>query len=119
MVNTWRGSWFGENGTRLLYLVPGQQTDELLPLAVEPAPDERVRVLVGRLETLTPEDCQRLVGKLTANGGDQPTPEAIDAELKTLGRFAEPAIQFAVSQTTEPTAREQLETILANLRQPK
>ena len=61
MVNTWRSSWFGENGTRLLYLVPGKQTDELLPLKVEPAPDEQVRVLVGRLETITPEDCQRLV----------------------------------------------------------
>src|SRR4051794_3248224 len=45
MVNTWRTSWFGENGTRLLYLVPSKQTDKLLPLKVEPAPDERVRLL--------------------------------------------------------------------------
>ncbi len=70
MVNTWRASWFGENGTRLLYLVPGNLTDKLLPLTVDPAPDERVRVLVGRLETLTPEDCQRLVRMLGRSKGD-------------------------------------------------
>ena len=35
MVNTWRSSWFGENGTRLLYLVPERQTNELLPLHIE------------------------------------------------------------------------------------
>ncbi len=39
MVNTWRTSWFGENGTRLLYLVPDKLTEKLLPLAVDPAPD--------------------------------------------------------------------------------
>jgi len=27
MVNTWRDNWFGEDGTRLLYLVPGKLTD--------------------------------------------------------------------------------------------
>ncbi len=36
MVNTWRTSWFGENGTRLLYLMPGKLTDKLLPLAIDP-----------------------------------------------------------------------------------
>src|SRR5262249_46033668 len=52
MVNTWRSSWFGESGTRLLHLVPSSLTEKLLPLTIEPAPTERVRVLVGRLETI-------------------------------------------------------------------
>ena len=124
MVNTWRSSWFGENGTRLLYLVPDELTDTLLPLAVEPAPDERVRVLVGRLETLTPEDCQRLTHALagSAPGSTQdgtPTAEAIDAELASLGRFAEPAIQFVLSQTSDPATREQLEAIRTKIRGDK
>src|SRR4029077_9160312 len=106
MVNTWRTSWFGENGTRLLYLVSGTLTDKLLPLTVDPAPDERVRVLVGRLETLTPEDCQRLVHALTGSGsGGNQTQKAITAELTSLGRFAEPAIQFAISQTNDLSTR--------------
>ena len=116
MVNTWRGSWFGENGTRLLYLVPGKLTDSLLPLSVEPAPQERVRVLVGRLETLTPEDSQRLVEALAGNAaGTRPTAESIEAELASLGRFAEPAIQFAIGQTDDPPTRDRLEKILSEV----
>src|SRR4029079_14347712 len=91
MVNTWRTNWFGENGTRLLYLVPGKQTDKLLPLKVDPAPDEQVRVLVGRLETITPEDCQQLVRRLVGSGpNDKPADDWLKEELKSLGRFAEP-----------------------------
>jgi hypothetical protein len=117
MVNTWRTSWFGENGTRLLYLVPGKLTDELLPLTVEPAPDEQVRVLVGRLETLTPEDCRQLVRVLTGDAPDEaPSEKRVEAKLASLGRFAEPAVQFAIDQTNEPWARERLETILAGMR---
>ena len=120
MVNTWRSSWFGENGTRLLYLVPGKLTDKLLPLAVDPAPDERVRVLVGRLETLTPEDCQRLVHALASSVPDEePVAGAIKAELAALGRFAEPAIQFAISQTNNPSTRSRLEGILTQVRAGK
>ncbi|MBI2824060.1 MAG: hypothetical protein HYX69_05125 [Planctomycetia bacterium] len=117
MVNTWRSSWFGENGTRLLYLVPGALTDELLPLAVDPAPDERVRVLVGRLETLTPEDCRRLVQALAGGGpGETPAADAVKAELASMGRFAEPAIQFVIGQTSDAAVRGRLQAILADIR---
>jgi hypothetical protein len=117
MVNTWRSSWFGENGTRLLYLVPGHLTDKLLPLAIDPVPDETVRVLVGRLETLTPEDSQQMVRAVAFDGvGDAPTPEAAKAQLASLGRFAEPAIEFAISQTDDPTTRARLEAVLAETR---
>jgi hypothetical protein len=117
MVNTWRASWFGENGTRLLYLVPGKLTDKLLPLTVDPVPDERVRVLVGRLETLTPEDCQRLVRTLGGNKADDKSAEAaVKAEVASLGRFAEPAIQFVIGQTSDQPTRDRLKAILANVR---
>jgi hypothetical protein len=117
MVNTWRASWFGENGTRLLYLVPGNLTDKLLPLAVDPAPNERVRVLVGRLETLTPEDCQRLARTLGGTKtGDKPAEAAVKAELTSLGRFAEPAIQFIIAQTSDQPTRDRLKATLAEVR---
>jgi hypothetical protein len=117
MVNTWRTSWFGENGTRLLYLVPGNLTDKLLPLTVDPAPNERVRVLVGRLETLTPEDCQRLVRTLGGSkAGDKPAEAAVKSELTSLGRFAEPAIRFVIGQTTDPPTKARLQAVLAEVR---
>lgn len=113
MVNTWRTSWFGEDGTRLLYLVPEKQTNELLPLTIEPAPEESVRVLVGRLETLTPEDYQRLTEVLTTADVDS---DKVNRALNALGRFAEPAVQFVLSQEKELPRRERLEAILATLR---
>jgi len=120
MVNTWRSSWFGEDGTRLLYLLPAKLTEDLLPLTIQPAPDENVRVLVGRLETITPEDCQRLIRALVGTGArSAPSDEQIEAKLQSLGRFAEPAIQFVISQTGDPSTRQQLEAIAGKLRRGK
>ncbi|MBL4849298.1 MAG: hypothetical protein JKY65_27545, partial [Planctomycetes bacterium] len=59
MVETWADHWF-EDGLRAFYLVPRERTDELLPLTLDPKPDELVRVLVGRLEMITPALRQRV-----------------------------------------------------------
>ena len=120
MVNTWRNSWFGEDGTRLLYLVPGKITDKLLPLTIDPVPDERVRILVGRLETITPEDSKNLVGRLVGtNSSDKPRKADVNEELKSLGRFAESAVQFVMNQTTNAATRSRLEQILKQVREAR
>jgi hypothetical protein len=49
MIETWRSSWFGE-GARLFYVVSRKAVDAILPLEIDPVPDEVVRVFVGRLE---------------------------------------------------------------------
>src|SRR6185436_3971468 len=54
MLKTWKDSWF-EEGVRMLYLLPRGTTDAILPLTLDPAPDELVRVMVGRMEFITPE----------------------------------------------------------------
>ena len=105
MVKTWESSWFGETGTRLFYMVPTPITEELLPLKVEPKPDETVRVLVGRMEIMTPEtekkvlqlvetsyaDMLKTVKKATAEKKKVP-PLKLPAKLAELGRLAEPAL---------------------------
>jgi hypothetical protein len=53
MFETWRDSWF-EEGMRLLYLVPRDRVDEILPLHVTPKPEAIERVFVGRVELLSP-----------------------------------------------------------------
>ncbi len=53
MVATWRETWLGE-GLRILYLVPPDFTDAVLPLVVTPRPAELVRVLVGRIDFVGP-----------------------------------------------------------------
>jgi hypothetical protein len=52
MVETWRDSWFQE-GSRVLYFVPGSFVNAHLPLEIHPAPVQVVRVFVGRVEVVT------------------------------------------------------------------
>ncbi|MBL9173293.1 MAG: hypothetical protein JNL10_07160 [Verrucomicrobiales bacterium] len=53
MIDTWRESWFGEDGLRVFFLLPRDWTDATLPLHLNPPPRELVRVLVGRAEVIT------------------------------------------------------------------
>src|SRR5215472_65051 len=55
MVNTWQRQWFRTPGMRLLYLVPQAWTDASIPLTIDPAPDAITRVMMIRVEVLTPE----------------------------------------------------------------
>jgi hypothetical protein len=105
MVKTWDTAWFGEDGTRVLYLVPRARTDELLPLAVEPKPDEVVRVLVGRHDFLTPEqeaDAERQLRRVKAAQAEL---EAAEKELGGIGRFSHQARMMAEQRLQRQAAR--------------
>lgn len=52
MLETWGDSWF-EEGSRLIYIVPRQYVDAILPLSIRPAPAQLARVFVGRMELIT------------------------------------------------------------------
>lgn len=93
MVKTWRDSWF-EEGLRVFYIVPRQTTDAILPITIKPEPTELVRVLVGRLEIITPEMelAIQSAAKKFFEGSDQSRAEAIRA-LQPYGRFAEPTLR--------------------------
>ncbi len=89
MVKTWSKDWFGDEGTRVLYLVPEQVTEDFLPMKIEPKPDRLVRVLVGRHDVLTPEReraIDGLVKRLKSNSNAEA--KSADVELsKLLGRY--------------------------------
>jgi len=109
MVHTWQSSWFSEPGTRLFYLLPRRLTDEVLPLAVRPAPDEMVRVMVGRMEVLTPETVDGLLAVIRQHGDcttDDVAP--LKHQLARLGRFAEPALNYITSLQTDEAMREMI-----------
>ncbi len=99
MVKTWKSAWFGEEGTRVLYLLPARLTDELLPLKVGPKPKELVRVLVGRHDVLTPgreKQIDALVAKINRPTIDQEEDQkAAWRELSKLGRYRGAARQEA------------------------
>ncbi len=90
MVETWKALWFGENGTRLLAILPRTTVDSVLPLDVSPQPAETKRVFVARLEILTPERESRVAElvKLHHTGNRD-----AQKELDTLGRFEAAAIK--------------------------
>jgi hypothetical protein len=54
LLNTWEVSYFKSSGLRLFFMVPQAWTDNYLPLSVS-VPSEVKRVMVGRLELVTPE----------------------------------------------------------------
>ena len=88
MVETWRDSWF-EEGSRLIYIVPGRAIDAVLPLEVEPAPSQVARVFVGRIELLTSET-RRAVGEAITRK-DWST-------VERYGRFLDPILKRISSE---------------------
>jgi hypothetical protein len=96
MVDTWKDSWFTDEGERVFYILPCVWTDEILPMTLSPAPEKLVRVMVGRAEILTP---QRVAGlrqiMLEAETGDATARARSTNELKALGRFSGAALQLA------------------------
>src|SRR5438093_12542651 len=94
MIETWRDSWF-EEGTRLLYIVPSQGVDSILPLDIQPAPSDVARVFEGRMEIITPA-IQRDFRKAVAVD-DRP---ALEKKGRLLDAIAKPAgVESTVSDT--------------------
>jgi hypothetical protein len=92
MVETWRSSWFAEEGTRVLYILPERVTDQILPLVVTPKPNDQRRVFVGRAEVLTPETQKRIESVLLATEDNQFAEVWGDREVRRLGRFTSAAL---------------------------
>ena len=93
MVNTWRDSWFTEEGTRVLYLLPRAWTDGILPMTLTPEPAQLVRVMVGRAEIITPDVPVQLRALLTrATSGDPAARQQAGRTIKKMGRFAMPTL---------------------------
>src|SRR5258708_20105716 len=53
MVQTWRDSWF-EEGSRLLYIVPPEFVNPVLPLPIKPAPIQTTPALSAPLHLSPP-----------------------------------------------------------------
>jgi hypothetical protein len=101
MVKTWNDSWFGEEGLRVLYTLPGAWTDRTLPLTISPAPSGLVRVMVGRAEMITPMMEWKLMKEVARYSDTDPiTRQQAIANVQALGlgRFTEPAIRRLIGK---------------------
>jgi hypothetical protein len=102
MVNTWRTSYFNSDGIRVLFVLPQIWTNVQIPLSVYPLPQKIVRVMVGRLEALTPEreqQAERAVRDLASpNAGIR---AAAFKTLRDQGRYVEPIIRRVLKTTND------------------
>jgi len=99
MVNTWKDSWFAEDGVRVLYTLPRAWTDQTLPMNLKPTPRELVRVMLGRAEVLTPGLEKQFTDELDkARSGDAAALAEFRKNATRLGRFAEPAYLRAAAR---------------------
>jgi hypothetical protein len=111
MLRTWRNSWF-EPGLRVFYIVPRKFTDEILPLKINPEPQQLERVLMGRAEIITPEmekDLSTHIGRL----GNQSAQvrENARSEIFKYGRFLEPLLAQVSSHSTDPQVIKGIESL--------
>jgi hypothetical protein len=112
MIKTWRNSWF-EAGMRVFYILPRSKTDAVLPITIDPRPDELVRVLVGRTELITPE-MEKSVREQVSRLRD-PSPAAraeAAAAIKKYGRFSEPILKLIVEDERDKTVRARIRQLL-------
>ncbi|HEU0009297.1 MAG TPA: hypothetical protein VFT34_05705 [Verrucomicrobiae bacterium] len=96
MVQTWDESWFGEQGTRVLYTLPRAWTDRTLPLTIEPRPRELARVMIGRAELISPEMEWNLLKQVV---------RFADADAATRARIIDETRKLGYGRFMEPTTR--------------
>ncbi len=73
LLNTWRVSYFQSPGLRFFYMCPRVITDSILPLRIS-TPADVTRVMIGRIEIVTPRQRQ-LLAKIAA--GPAPDPKIL------------------------------------------
>ncbi len=119
MIKTWRNSWF-ESGMRVFYILPRSATDAVLPITIDPRPDELVRVLVGRTEVITPEMEKSVKEQVRLLKDASPKVRA-DARLaiQKLGRFYEPILRRLVEEEPDRNARASIERLLEAQTSPR
>jgi hypothetical protein len=113
MTNTWESSYFHNDGLRVLYALPRRMVDELIPIRIKPAPDRLERVMVGRVEVLTPAQEGELLRQVAdLKSANRKVRDAAQASLDRLGRLKEPTLRRLLALSTTREQREQIEGLI-------
>jgi hypothetical protein len=90
----------------VLFVVPQSWTDEFIPMTVIPKPEKVVRVMVGRIEMLTPEREQLAEAAVRSLADpDSGKREQAFAFLREQGRYVEPIVRRVQRTTTNENVR--------------
>jgi hypothetical protein len=114
MVDTWEKSYFRTDGLRILSVLPRPTVDAAIPIQIKPEPQELVRVMVGRVEVLTPDTekgLEKTVAELGAKDGRK-RQDAL-ASLEKFGRLREPVLRRILALSREADVRAAAEAQIA------
>jgi hypothetical protein len=119
MTNTWEKSYFHTDGLRILYVLPRRLVDDLIPIHIKPAPTALQRVMVGRVEVLTPgQERDLLLATANLNAKDKAVRDAATAQLDRLGRLKEPTLRRLQGLSATAEQREQIANLIKALAKP-
>ncbi len=105
LLNTWETSYFKSAGLRLFFLVPHAWTDHYLPVKVS-VPSDISRVMVGRIELLSPEQDGALDQLAAATDFSDAGIQRMWPMIKTLGRFTTPLLLERLKNQSSPGIQE-------------
>ncbi len=106
MTNTWRTSYFTTDGIRVLFVLPQSWTDRFIPMTIRPQPEKIVRVMVGRIELLTPDREHAVERAITGLASpDSRVRETSFTTLREQGRYAEPLVRRTLESSTDERVR--------------
>ena len=96
--------------------MPRQRVDAVIPIHIKPAPDKLVRVMVGRIEVLTPAR-ERQIAKYVADlGADNfRIRETATANLEGLGRLTEPSLRRVLQSSADPEVRSRAQSLIERM----
>lgn len=116
VTEIWTREFFRTDGHRMLALLPREKIDALLPLSIDPAPDELVRVLIVHVECLTPADRDAVAVEIAALGADDPAKrDAATEALSKRGPTVEGALREARAATRDEEVRTRIGLLLRRL----
>lgn len=116
MLATWSRQWFRTRGSRVFYILPTPMVESILPLRMNPLPHDLVRVLVGRLEYITPE-IEDEVAAAVKNHASDDARRVLEAKecFDRLGRFLEPHLRNVARRTGDPAVKAEATALLKTL----
>ena len=103
LVRIWQEAIFARPGLRAMYLMEPADLDAMLPITIQPAPDKLVRVMLVRMECLTPER-ERNIRDLVRDLGADTYAKRQQAEerLVQAGRIAQGIIRQILRESDDP-----------------
>lgn len=100
LVETFTYNWLKTYGLRLIVLAPPGWGQQWLPTAIEPKPQSHVRVMLGRIELLTPQDEAALLAQVQDAAKKQDL-----GVLAGFGFFAEPKARRMAALVADPATQ--------------